>query len=551
MPTSQPWLKIYDELGIKSPGTVSRTMASFLEDHAKNSSDADALHYCGKSFSYAIYNGEANKLANALRDEGVRKGDVVGLHMPNIPQYVLALAAISKLGAIGTGISPILAPGEVLAQIKDANVKVVLSFSELTPVTVAIKDIPTGLKAVIICGPRDYLDAPQVELPEYIGPASIRFTDLMDGQSDQFQSEPVDPESIFMIQYTGGTTGPPKGAMLSHRSLVTNAFQASATHEALLERPIVLGSAFPLFHVAGLTNAITTCIYKGLYHLIPDPRNVSHYCEMMKLVPPTHIVAVPALYEMWMANPAFKEIDFSQLKVAHTGAAPVTQSTLNALNTIIGENKIADGFGMTEAGPTHVVHPNMRYKKGSVGLPVAGADLRIVDIETGLKTMPVGEPGEIITSGPHLMSGYLGRPKATVEALRELDGKIWMYTGDVGYVDEEGYLFLCDRAKDMLIVGGYKVFSVEVEDKLCAMPAIASCAIIGTPDEKRPGNDVVNLYVELAQNFKNDPDAKNRIVAFCRENMAAYKIPKAIHLIDEIPLTAVGKIDKKALRKAV
>ena len=550
MPTSQPWLKIYEELGVKSPGTVSRTFTSFLEDHAQNFPDADALYYCGKSFTYKQYNLEANKLANALKREGVRKGDVIGLHMPNIPQYVFALAAISKLGAMGTGISPILAPGEVLAQIKDANVKVVLSFSELTPVSVAIKDIPTGLKAVIVCGPRDYLDAPKVDLPEFIGPASIRYTDLMDGQSDQFQSEDVDPESVFMIQYTGGTTGPPKGAMLSHRSLVTNGFQAFATHEALIEKQVVFGSAFPLFHVAGLTNAVTLCIYQGMYHLIPDPRDTDHFCAMMKAYPPTHIVAVPALYEMWMANPAFKEIDFSGLKVAHTGAAPVTQSTLSALSAIIGNNKIADGFGMTEAGPTHVVHPNMRYKKGSVGIPVVGADMRIVDLETGRQTMPVGEPGEIITSGPHLMSGYLGRPEATAEAMRELDGKIWMYTGDVGYVDDEGYLFLCDRAKDMLIVGGYKVFSVEVEDKLCSMAEIASCAIIGTPDQKRPGNDVVNLYVELAPAGQNNPDVKDAIIAFCRENMAAYKIPKVIHIIDQIPLTAVGKIDKKALRKA-
>jgi long-chain acyl-CoA synthetase len=199
-----------------------------------------------------------------------------------------------------------------------------------------------------------------------------------------------------------------------------------------------------------------------------------------------------------------------------------------------------------------VIHPNRRYKLGSVGIPVIGSDLRIVDTDTGSRVLDVGEQGEIITSGPHLMTGYLNRPDATAESLREIDGKLWMYTGDVGYLDEEGYLFLCDRAKDMLIVGGYKVFSVELEDKLCSLPQIASCAVIGTPDERRPGNDVVNLFVELAEAYKqSNPDQlAEQITFFCRANMAAFKVPKKIHFIDAIPLTAVGKIDKKSLRKS-
>ena len=548
--TTQAWLPIYQELGIEMPVFEGQTMASYLEKHAKGHSDSVALSYFAKSFTYAEYNQQANKLANALRALGVARGDVVGLHMPNIPQYVIALAAISKLGAIGTGISPIMAPVEVANQIKDANVKMLLSLVDILPVVASMAGIPECLKHVVACGAEDYLSGKVFTLPVTQGPKVSAYLDLLNGHTEQFGSVDVDPHSTFMIQYTGGTTGPPKGAELSHHTLVCNVWMAFAANEQASEGELIMGSAFPLFHVAGLNNALSCFLCAGRYILFPDPRDTDHICAALKATPPTHMVAVPALYEMLMANPAFKEIDFSGLLVAHTRAAPITQTTLAALNEVIGPNKISDGFGMTETGPTHVVHPNRRYKLGSVGIPIVGSDLRIVDTETGTKVMDVGEPGEIITSGPHLMTGYLNRPDATAESIREMDGKRWMYTGDVGYLDEEGYLFLCDRAKDMLIVGGYKVFSVEVEDKLCSMPEIASCAVIGTPDERRPGNDVVNLYVELSEDAKSqtEDDLQALITQFCRDNMAAYKLPKQVHFIDAIPLTAVGKIDKKALR---
>ena len=548
---SQPWLEIYNELNIKMPRFADHTMGTYLEAHAQSKSDAIALTMFGKSMTFAEYNAQANRLANALSKLNIGQGDVVGLHMPNILQYVIALAAISKLGAIGTGISPIMTTVEVTHQILDANVKALLSLEDLGASLEGIAELPSCLEQVIICGIQDYDSSRTVSTPKLKGVEVTAFKELISDQSDHFEPIDVNPDNIFMIQYTGGTTGAPKGAQLSHRALVCNAQMAYATNDQSNTPEMTLGSAFPLFHVAGLTNALSCMIFGGRYLLFPDPRDTDHICAVFKAIPPTHMVAVPALYEMLLANPAFKEIDFSHLLVAHTGAAPVTQATLKALTAVIGNNKIADGFGMTETGPTHVVHPNRRYKLGSVGIPIIGTDLRIVDTETGSHALGVGEAGEIITSGPHLMTGYLNRPDATAESLREMDGKLWMYTGDVGYLDEEGYLFLCDRAKDMLIVGGYKVFSVELEDKLCSLPQIASCAIIGTPDERRPGNDVVNLFVELAEAFKqSNPDQlAQQITLFCRANMAAFKVPKKIHFIDAIPLTAVGKIDKKSLRR--
>jgi long-chain acyl-CoA synthetase len=308
-----------------------------------------------------------------------------------------------------------------------------------------------------------------------------------------------------------------------------------------------------MFHGAGLAFTIASLRFGARLFLIPDPRDVEHFCHLMQRFPPTRLAAVPSLYQMLIACPDISGVDFSSLKIAHSGAAPLAGDDRRKIEAVIGENKMSDMFGMTETGPVHVCNPPMRAQPTSVGIPVPGADTRIVDLETGTKEMPVGEPGEIITSGPQVMKGYLNLPEESAKAMRQWRGKTWMYTGDVGYMDDEGYIYLCDRAKDMLIVGGYKVFSVEVEDKLQALDCIAISAVIGTADEKRPGNDIVNLYVELTPkaNERKPEEVKAEILAFCRENMAPYKVPKLIHIIDHIPLTAVGKLDKKALRETV
>jgi len=277
---------------------------------------------------------------------------------------------------------------------------------------------------------------------------------------------------------------------------------------------------------------------------------MDHICRQLQRFPPTRIAAVPTLYQMLVNTPAFGAVDFSRLKIALSGAAPLPAADRARIEAVIGHGKLSDVFGMTETGPVHVCNPPTRCKPAAVGIPVAGADTRIVDLETGTREMPFNEPGEIITSGPQLMQGYLNLPEESARALRVLDGRTWMFTGDVGYMDEEGYVYVCDRAKDMLIVGGYKVFSVEIEDKLKALGGVAQSAVIGTPDAGRPGNDVVNLYVELtpAARARGEDAMRAEILAFCRENMAPYKVPKRIVFVEQIPVTAVGKIDKKRLR---
>ncbi len=508
------------------------------------------LQFHDLGITYRQLDELAGRLANAFKAQGIGKGDVIGIHLPNVPQYAVALVALARLGAIGSGVSPLMAPAEIAYQVSDANIKALLTLDVLAAGMIGrIADIPACLELVIVTGGADHLGKPCGDAPAIPGVRTARYLDLLAAADPRCPQEPVHADDTFMIQYTGGTTGPPKGAMLTVRNLMYNPLQ-SAAYAPWIPGDEVLMSAFPMFHAAGLAIHAACMRFGGRALLIPDPRDMALICRQMQRFPPTRIAAVPTLYQMLVNTPAFRDVDFSRLRIALSGAAPLPREDRRRIEEIIGPGKLADVFGMTESGPVHVCNPPQRSKPATIGIPVAGADTRIVDLETGTREMPFGEPGEIVTSGPHVMKGYLNLPAESARALRTIDGRTWLYTGDVGLMDEEGYITLCDRAKDMLIVGGYKVFSVEVEDKLKALACVAQSAVIGAPDPKRPGSDVVNLYVELTREAKaRDPDeVRGEIVAYCRENMAAYKIPKNVVFIEQMPLTPVGKLDKKVLR---
>lgn len=547
---AKPWLAFHKKLGIETPEFEDRPLGSYVEEHAREKSDAPALAYFDRVLSNSDVNQAANQLANAFIALGLKRGDVIGLHMPNIPQYLISVIAISKIGAIGTGLSPLLAPPELAHQIEDGQVKMVISLSDLAGALAKMPEIPASLKTVIVTGPMDFLTRAPFDCPEIKGVEVLTYLGTTDGADDTFEQVEVHWNDTFMIQYTGGTTGKPKGAMLSHRNVMHNTAQTSSINEWEDGAETVL-SAFPMFHIAGLSNAVSSGRHGSLLVLIPNPRDTDFICKQIEAFPPTIMAGVPAIYDMMIANPNFAKADFTQLKTVLTGAAPLTRTSYDALSAIIGDGKISDVFGMTETSPCYTGNPPKRYKLGSVGFPMPGVTVRIRDIETGTRDMPVGEPGEIACSGPQVMKGYLNLPKESAHALREIDGERYMFSGDVGYMDEDGYIFLCDRAKDMLNVGGFKVFSVEVEEKLCSLPEVSVCAIVGAADTSRPGNDIVHLYVELSSKHTQDSpdDVRDKIIQFCRETMAPYKVPKHIHFIDSIPLTVVGKIDKKALRQ--
>ena len=548
-----PWLAIHEELGVEPPEFDDRPLGAFVEDYAESIADNSALRYLERDISYRELNELSNRLANALATLGVGLGDVVGLHMPNVPQYGVALVAASKLGAVASGVSPLLAPAEVANQLEDASVKVLISLDTLLKPMLEVLDtqgsLPECLTAVIVTGADDLRQPVGLELPILESVTCKAYLELTADASPEFNQVDLPPDHICLIQYTGGTTGKPKGAMLTLRGIMYNIVIAH------LFRPWEVGTetafnALPPTHIGGCGTFLWAFRYGARMVLIPDARDIDHYCQQMIECPPTRLSGVPTLYQMIADHPLSAEIDFSHLKFAMCGAAPITGEDRKRIEGMLQGTVLSDGYGMTEGGPTVIVNPPQRCKPESVGIPIPSVDVRIVDVETGTREMPYGEAGEIIISSPSLMKGYLNRPDETTNSLREWHGRTWMHSGDVGVMDKEGYVYLKDRAKDMIIVSGFKVFSVEVEDKLAGLEFIALSALIGSPDVNRPGSEIVNLYVELTPEAKQlDPDqVRTDIREFCRAEMAAYKVPKVIHPVDAIPLTPVGKIDKKMLR---
>ncbi len=547
-----PWLAIHEELGVEPPAFDNRPLGTFVEQYAETIGDQCALRYFEREISFRELNELSNRLANALADLGVGLGDVVGLHLPNIPQYSVALLALFKLGATASGVSPLLAPAEMASQLEDAGVKVLISLDSLVKSTLGAQSpLPACVTAVIVTGADDLRQPKDLEKPLLEAVTCGGFLEITAGAAPEFRQPELPDDHICLIQYTGGTTGKPKGAMLTLRGIMYNIVIAH------LFRPWEVGaetafSALPPTHIGGTGALIWALRYGARMVLIPDARDIEHYCREMIECPPTRLSGVPTLYQMVRDHPLSAEIDFSHLRFAMCGAAPITGEGRKRIESMLQGTVISDGYGMTEGGPTVTVNPPQRCKPEAVGIPIPAVDVRIVDVETGTREMPFGEAGEIIISSPSLMKGYLNRPDETKNSLREWHGRTWMHSGDVGFMDEEGYVYLKDRVKDMIIVSGFKVFSVEVEDKLSALDFIACSALIGSPDANRPGSEIVNLYVELTSDAKqSDPErVRADILDFCRAEMAVYKVPKVIHLVDAIPLTAVGKVDKKALRES-
>ena len=551
----QPWLATYEKLGVdwqSLPDVPEKTMSDYIRDHASQFADRPALVYFGVTTSYSELDHLADKFANHLVSVGCKKGDVLGIQLPNTPQYVVGMIAAARLGMKVTSVSALLTPPEVIHQCNDASVKVLLTLDAIFNATGAMLEgkIPSLAQVVVSAATEMLPGAPNaaIENPTLGDATVVGFNDAIESACGDKVDVPVDFDDVLYLQYTGGTTGKPKGAQLSSRNILTNNVQADLFYGYRVGEETV-ASAFPMFHIGGaavMFNALRTA---SIFMVIADPRNIDQFVAEMKAFPPTIIANVPALFQMLVNAESFRALEFSQLRIAVSGAAPFSVEEIKRLEEVVGKNKFCEVYGMTETSPVQTLNPANAFKPGFVGVPLPCTDLRIVDAESG-EDMPVGTPGEVVVSGPQVMSGYLAMPEASADALREHDGKIWMHTGDIGFLDEEGYLKICDRSKDMLIVGGYKVFSVEIESKLQALPFVEMSAVVGRADENRPGNDVVQLYVQ--RNESEPADDEKHIAAiteFCRANMAPYKVPKEIFFVDAIPLTSVGKIDKKALRK--
>lgn len=559
----KPWLKSYDEWVRPEIEIPDISYVELLEKSLGDFPGRPAFRFLGTTQTFGELDRHSKSFARFVSDAGCGKEDVVGINLPNIPQYMIALTGALRAGCTCTGVSPLLSPKEMAYQINDAGLRVLVVLDAIFEQRLLkIADKIPNLTHIVVANIVDFLPWPKRFIAKLLkkvptgklspvpGKTVLPFQELLEKYPPKSPKVEIDPEQVCLIQYTGGTTGLPKGAELSHRNVVANILQVEEWL-AMERGKEVFCFGFPFFHQAGLIISMISMSNGGTQILIPDPRNTDHICSEIRKYKPTGLGNVPSLYQMLLENPAFKTLDFSECRFCGSGAAPFAVDSIRALEAVAGEGKVIEIYGMTEFSPFLTMNPRDKAKKiGSVGLPISNSMIKLVDIETGAKEIPIGEEGEIIARGPQMMKGYHEKPGETEHTVREFEGERWLYTGDVGRMDEDGFLYIVDRTKDMLNVGGYKVFSREAEETLYEHPAIEFCAIIGKPNPDRPGSDLVKAVIQpTAEAGRRDhEELKKDIIAYCRENMAPYKVPKIVEFVEEIPLTSVGKVDKKALR---
>ncbi|MHA2009109.1 MAG: AMP-binding protein [Promethearchaeota archaeon] len=542
------------------------TMVDLMMSTFRDFPDVMALEYYGLEMTFAELDKYSNQFATMLIENGFKKGDVVGINLPNTPQYIIAAVGTLKSGCIVSGVSPLLSTVQIHYQLNDLGtdgkqVALVTLDSSFSDHIVKIADKIKQLRLVVTTNVGSFLpkitddliktygEIAEVEVTQLEGRKVLDFQDdILKKYSTNSVNIDISPDDVGWIQYTGGTTGPPKGAMLTHRGRVSNVIGLERWLQWEKGKEITC-SGFPFFHVAGV-NTFEISIYTATGQLlILNPRDTDYIVKLMIKYHPTNLSNVPSLYQLLMKNPKFKELDHSQLRFCFCAASPFPKESQEELESIIGKNKLIEVYGMTELSPVATVNPYLGVKKlGTVGLPIQNVDLKIVDPETG-DEVPLGAPGEILVAGPLVMPGYHNKPDETKNAI---DKAGYMHTGDVGIMDEDGYIRIVDRTKDMIIVGGFKVFSAKMEDVLSKHPAIGSVALIGIPNPKRPGSEIVKAYIQLHPEYDyngNVAGLEEDIIKFAKNNCAPYEVPKVIEIVDELPLTPVGKIDKKILRK--
>jgi len=564
--TSRFWKKNWDEnLSDLDPNIFETSYTEAIKDTIEKFSDKMAFAYQGLEISFGDVDIYSNQFANMLIKNGFKRGDVVGINLANIPEYAYALIGTLKAGCIVSGVSPLMSDVQMHYQINDLgsggkNVALVTLDAIFEHRLKKIADKLPQLKIVVatsVIGSFDKESREKIravrEIP-YGEVTPLEGKIVLDFQDDvlvKYSSDPpnvdVSPDDIAFIQYTGGTTGPPKGAMLTHRNCVSDILIVQKWLNWQPGRGVAL-SGFPFFHIAG-TFFLENCIYLGWSQvLIPNPRDALHICNEIKKYQPNTLVNVPSLYQILINFRKFKRLDHSKLEVCISAASPFPVESQKALESIVGEGKLLEVYGMTECSPLTTMNPMWGKRKlGSIGLPLLNTELKLINPETG-DEVPLGEAGEICVRGPMVMKRYYNKPEETKKAI---DEEGFMHTGDVAMMDEEGYLRIVDRTKDMIIVSGFKVFSAKVEDVLSKHPAIGMIALIGEPNPDRPGSEIVNAYIQVDPEYTYDEDEeklKKDILTYAKEHCAPYEVPKKIHIKKELPLTVVGKIDKKILR---
>ncbi|TKJ23632.1 MAG: long-chain fatty acid--CoA ligase [Promethearchaeota archaeon Loki_b32] len=546
----KPWLSSYDE-GVPSHiDYPEMNIYEFLDNSAKEFGSRTAIWFLKNKISYKKLKDITDRLATALVNLGAKKGDVIAIMIPNFPQFIMSYYAILKAGCISTAVSVLHTEYELAYQLNDSGAKILIAWDNQVEKINKIKD-RTPLRHIIITNLFDYapLANPlgKKDPPEIAG--TLQFLNLVNKTKPNPPKFEINAkEDVACLQYTGGTSGLPKGAMLTHYNIVSNctAIYIWNISEVRKGKDTALTN-LPLFHIYGQTVCMNFAISTGTtIALNPDPRDQKSLFEIIRATRPALFPGVPTMYMRLLERDDLEDYakDLKSIRVCNTGAAPMPPEVLKEFEERTG-GKIIEGYGMTETSPVTIVNPiNGVRKIGSVGFPYPDTDVKIVDIDDYTKIVPQGESGEIMIKGPQVMKGYWNKPEETVNQLKG----DWLLTGDIARMDEDGYFFIVDRKKDMINVSGFKVYPREIEDVLFEHEAIENAAIIGIPDPNLPGSEKVKGFIVLKDGYKESDEMTAEIKEFCRKNVSPYKVPKFIEFRKELPETLVGKVLRKDLK---
>ena len=544
----KPWFDFYPEGVPRTIDYEEITLQDAFRRAAKEYPRKPALTFMGNVIDYEELLGLVDRFATALADLGVKKGSKVATLLPNLPQMVIAYYAALSLGASMVLNNPLYTDRELEHQLNDSESEFLVTLDLLAPRMIALKP-KTGVKEIIICHINDYLPFPKKQLFPFVKKAMFRKVEKQGGVHEfldlvkKFKPNPpkvkVGFDDIACFQYTGGTTGVSKGVLLTHGNLSKNVQQIIAWFPAFNPGEEVELGVLPFFHSFGMTTVMNLSLWNAWNIVLiprPEPQAILEALDTYK---PTFMPAVPTMYVGMLRHPDFKKYDVTSLIGCFSGAAPLPLEVIREFEEATG-SQICEAYGLSETSPAATINPfGGKTKVGSIGLPVPDTDIRIVDLETGDKEMPVGESGEVIIKGPQVTEGYYKREEETKQAVR--NG--WLYTGDIGMMDEEGYFYIVDRKKDMIIAGGYNIYPRDIDEVLFEHPKVAEACAIGVPHEYR--GETVKAFVVLKP---GETATEEEMIAYCKEKLAAYKVPKIIEFIDDLPKSAVGKILRKELR---
>jgi long-chain acyl-CoA synthetase len=548
---SKPWLSSYPEEIPAELEFRKEPVQQYLVDAANSYPDKIAIHFMGKEMTYKELYQESKSFASYLQQIGIAKGDTVAIMLANTPQAVICYFGILMAGGIVVQTNPLYTERELEYQMKDSGAKVIITLDILYPR--ASKVMPqTDLQHIIVTAIKDYLPFPKnlvypfIQKKQYGIVVNVKhegnthlFKEIVKIKPTKLVEYSFDfEEDVALLQYTGGTTGSPKGVMLTHKNLVANSSMCKAwLYKCKPGQESVLGIV-PFFHVYGMTTVLILTVMQGNKMIILPKFDALTTLKTIQKQRPTLFPGAPTIYIGLLNHPDLKKYDLSSIDSCISGSAPLPVEVQEKFEEVTG-GKLVEGYGLTESSP--VTHSNFLWDrpriKGSIGVPWPNTEVKVVSMDDG-EIMPVGEIGEIIIKGPQVMKGYWNRPEATEETIK--DG--WLYTGDLGYMDDKGYFYVVDRKKDMIIAGGFNIYPREIEEVLYEHPDVLEAVAAGIPDPYR--GETVKAYVVLKEGSKVTSDELNQ---YARKYLAAYKAPKLYEFREELPKTAVGKILRRTL----